>query len=84
MSSPGRQTKAFKRLLRDERGAGMVEYLILVGVIGIAAQTAFRAFGRSLAGKANEQAAVIAQLEDGSDCVGGLCMTRVEPADAQK
>jgi hypothetical protein len=41
MSSPGRRTKAFERLLRDERGAGMVEYLILVGCIGLAAQTAF-------------------------------------------
>jgi Flp pilus assembly pilin Flp len=71
----------FERLLRDTRGAGMVEYLIIVGVVAIAAQTGFRAFGKSVSGTARGQADTIAQIDDGS-CVGGLCMGRTErPSD---
>jgi pilus assembly protein Flp/PilA len=71
--SPG-----FRGLLRDTRGAGMVEYLILVGVIALAAQTAFRAFGKALTSVAREQGVTVGMLETGDahECVGGLCTTR--------
>jgi hypothetical protein len=50
----------------------MVEYIIIVGVVALGAQTAFRAFGRSINGKVNEQANTVAGV-GGGDCVGGLC-----------
>lgn len=44
-----RQTK---RLLSDTRGAGLVEYIILVGLIALAAVMGFRHFGSSVNSKA--------------------------------
>lgn len=43
-----------KQLLHDRRGAGMTEYLILVGVIAIVGIVAFEAFGDAISGKADE------------------------------
>jgi Flp pilus assembly pilin Flp len=34
-----------RRFLRDERGAGLVEYILLAGLIAIACILAFRGFG---------------------------------------
>jgi Flp pilus assembly pilin Flp len=44
------------RLLRDQRGASLVEYAMLAGMIAIAAFTAFRAFGGNVRGAVQEQA----------------------------
>jgi pilus assembly protein Flp/PilA len=43
-------------LSRDERGAQMVEYIILVGVIAIAALAAFKTFGSQVRAKVDQQA----------------------------
>lgn len=43
-------------LIRDQRGAGMTEYIILVGVIALLAIAAFKVFGGSVSSKATEQA----------------------------
>ena len=41
---------------RDERGAQMVEYIILVGVVAIAALAAFKTFGSQVRAKVDQQA----------------------------
>jgi Flp pilus assembly pilin Flp len=45
-----------KRLHRDTRGANMVEYIILVGVVALLAIAAFKYFNTSLTAKINQQA----------------------------
>lgn len=51
------------KLLRNRRGAGMTEYIILVGVIAILAITAFRFFGSSVRNKINQQGDTVEALE---------------------
>jgi len=46
-------------LLRDTRGANLVEYLVIVGLIALVAMAGFRAFGRSVDDKATAQAACV-------------------------
>ena len=54
-----------KALLRDQRGAGMTEYIILVGVIAMLAIVAFRFFGSSVSTKINQQAGTVQNIEVG-------------------
>jgi pilus assembly protein Flp/PilA len=49
-------------LLRDTRGANLVEYIILVGVIALIAIAGFRVFGTSVNGKINEQSGKIGAI----------------------
>lgn len=44
-----------KALLADTRGANLVEYIILVGVIALIAIAGFKAFGSRVNDKVNEQ-----------------------------
>ena len=44
---------------RDVRGANMVEYIILVGVVAVLAMAAFKAFGGAISGKINDQATTV-------------------------
>lgn len=79
LPSPNSRPPGWVRgLLRDSRGAGMVEYLIILGVVALAAQTAFRAFGKSIASVAREQGMTVGTIETGDsrECVGGLCVRR--------
>ncbi len=43
------------KLIRDRRGAGLTEYIILVGVIAILAVAAFKAFGGKVKAKITDQ-----------------------------
>lgn len=56
---------ALSRLLRDQKGAGMTEYIILVGVIAMLAIGAFRVFGGSVSAKISEQAGTVDAIEVG-------------------
>ena len=49
-----RYTK-FNKLIRDTRGAGMVEYIILIGVVALLAIAAFKYFNTSVRTKVNQQ-----------------------------
>jgi pilus assembly protein Flp/PilA len=48
-------TTKIHRLLKDTQGAGMVEYIILIGVVAILAIAAFRYFGSSVSAKIQQQ-----------------------------
>ena len=45
-----------RRIRRDTRGANMVEYIILVGVIALIAIAGFKMFGGKVRAKIDEQA----------------------------
>ncbi len=45
--------------VRDARGANMVEYIILVGVVAVLAMAAFKAFGGAVQNKIGEQGNVV-------------------------
>jgi Flp pilus assembly pilin Flp len=44
------------KLVRDNRGANLVEYIILVGVVALIALAGFKIFGKKVDAKINEQA----------------------------
>lgn len=44
-----------RRFLRDERGAGLVEYILLAGLIAIACILAFRGFGGKVSSTVTKQ-----------------------------
>ena len=44
----GDEVEAFRKLLRNRRGANLVEYVILVGVIALVALVGFKSFGKSV------------------------------------
>ncbi|HKO46850.1 MAG TPA: hypothetical protein VJV79_03965 [Polyangiaceae bacterium] len=48
-----------KRLTHDQRGASLIEYVLLVGVVALLAVAGFRAFGGSIRTKITEQAAAV-------------------------
>lgn len=52
----GNESSLGQRLLRDQRGAGLVEYIMLAGLVAIAAITAFTGFGTSVSSKITGQA----------------------------
>jgi pilus assembly protein Flp/PilA len=51
-----------RKLLQDNRGANMVEYIILVAVIALVAIAAFRTFGNAVNDKTNEKAGDVQAL----------------------
>ena len=53
---------AARPFMRDQRGAGMMEYLVLVGFVGLAAMLGFRAFGNQVNRKVIEQADAISNI----------------------
>jgi len=55
-------TTPLRRLMRDERGAGLLEYAILAGLIAIAAFMAFKGFGTSVSGVVGKQAQSISTI----------------------
>ena len=50
-----KMTLANKGLLKDTRGANLVEYIILVGVVALIALAGFKIFGQKVNDKINEQ-----------------------------
>jgi pilus assembly protein Flp/PilA len=51
--------RAIEQLRRDERGATMTEYLILVGVVALIGLAAFQTFGGDVARQVNAQATTV-------------------------
>jgi pilus assembly protein Flp/PilA len=51
-----KRDKSLRALLKDTRGANLVEYIILVGVVALIALAGYRIFGASVTAKIGEQA----------------------------
>jgi len=51
-------------MARDERGASMVEYIILVGVVAILAMAGFKTFGFQVRAKIDQQAVTVSSVND--------------------
>jgi len=49
-------------LLRDSRGANLVEYIILVGVVALIALAGYKFFGKTVDNKINEQGNKVNQI----------------------
>ncbi|MCS6899628.1 MAG: hypothetical protein RMJ98_05110 [Myxococcales bacterium] len=56
----------FRRLLKDTRGANLVEYIILVGVVALISIAAFKAFGGKVQEKIKAQGNTVGQINAGS------------------
>ena len=52
-------TLAKKDFLKDTRGANLVEYIILVGVVALIALAGFKIFGQKVNSKINDQASTV-------------------------
>ena len=48
-----------RKLWSDTRGASMVEYIILVGVVALIALAGFKIFGQKVNSKINDQASQV-------------------------
>jgi Flp pilus assembly pilin Flp len=53
------------KIIKDRRGAGMTEYIILVGVIALLSIAAFRFFGKSVSEKIDKQSGTVKNIEVG-------------------
>lgn len=53
-------------LLVDTRGANLVEYIILVGVVAILCIAAFRNFGGSINSKLDQQSDAVSRVPSGT------------------
>jgi len=62
MTMTTRLARASCRLYRDQRGANLVEYIILVGVIAFIAIAGFKLFGETTRAKIDEQATQVTQI----------------------
>jgi Flp pilus assembly pilin Flp len=56
----------FRRFLKDTRGANMVEYIILVGVVALISITAFKVFGSKIQEKIGKQGDTVKAVNDGA------------------
>jgi pilus assembly protein Flp/PilA len=55
MAQDRKQPSKLQRLIKDQQGAGMTEYIILVGVIALLAIAAFQFFGDQVREKVEAQ-----------------------------
>ena len=52
-----------RQLARDTRGAGFVEYIILVGLVALFCIVAYQAFGDAVSAKVTEQAGKVQGIQ---------------------
>lgn len=52
-----------KSLLKSTRGAGFVEYIVLVGLVALFCIVAYRAFGTAVTAKVNAQAGLVGGIQ---------------------
>jgi Flp pilus assembly pilin Flp len=50
------------KILKDNRGANLVEYIILVGVVALIALAGFKIFGKKVEAKVTEQSDKVGQI----------------------
>jgi len=54
-----------RRFIKDTRGANMVEYILLVGVVALISIAAFKFFGSKVQDKIKEQGGTVSQINAG-------------------
>ena len=59
-------TAAIRRFIQDKRGANMVEYILLVGVVALISIAAFKMFGSKVQDKIKEQGGTVGQINAGT------------------
>ena len=64
LATNGTKGSLRERLLRDQRGAGLVEYAMLAGLVAIAAITAFQTFGGAVSSKITNQASSVGSITE--------------------
>jgi pilus assembly protein Flp/PilA len=47
------------KLTRDQRGASLIEYVLLIGIVALVAIAGFRAFGTSVRDKIRQQSTAV-------------------------
>lgn len=57
------QLANLNKFLKDDRGANMVEYIILVGVVAILAMAGFKYFGSSVQAKIQAQGDTVGSVQ---------------------
>ena len=57
-----KMTLANPSFIKDTRGANLVEYIILVGVVALIALADFKLFGTSVTQKVNEQSSSVGAI----------------------
>ncbi|MCU0656450.1 MAG: hypothetical protein MUF64_14735 [Polyangiaceae bacterium] len=62
-----------KKLFRDTRGAGMVEYILVIGMVALLSIAAFKGFQKSMRKKVVEQAKTVGQINHGAGNLRGRC-----------
>jgi Flp pilus assembly pilin Flp len=55
--------RKLQELARDTRGAGFVEYIILVGLVALFCIVAYQAFGDAVSAKVTEQAGKVQSIQ---------------------
>jgi len=55
--------RKFQELARDTRGAGFVEYIILVGIVALFCIAAYRTFGNAVTTKVQNQATEVGNIK---------------------
>ena len=55
--------RKLEELARDTRGAGFVEYIILVGLVALFCIVAYQAFGDAVSAKVQEQAGKVQGIQ---------------------
>ncbi len=55
-------SNGIKALVRDERGATLMEYLMLAGLVAIAAFAGFKTFGTDVQSAINSQAGTVTSI----------------------
>jgi Flp pilus assembly pilin Flp len=58
-----KMTLARKNIVNDVKGANLVEYIILVGLVALFAAAGFKAFGGKVKEKINQQAGAVEQID---------------------
>jgi pilus assembly protein Flp/PilA len=57
-----KMTLVNRHFLKDTRGANLVEYIILVGVVALIALAGYKFFGQSVTTKINEQGSSVGSI----------------------
>ena len=65
--------RIFSTLVPRIRATRLMEYLIVIGILALGAQTSLRVFNKAMSKK--EQTVTVSSTD--SDCVGGLCTVQV-------